>query len=68
MCLINMSVIAAGMRKKFPFEHSNFLFCPILKNTDKEFECTREISSEHVIQEIRKLEKLRMQARLSDKI
>lgn len=54
--------------KKFPFEHSNFLFCPVLKNTDKEFECTREISSEHVIREIRKLEKSRIQPRLSDKI
>lgn len=34
---------------RHPFEHSNFLFCPRHKDTPRQFECTRHISSGHVI-------------------
>lgn len=42
---------------KEEFDHTDFMWCPRHKNTDKEFECTKHISSGHVIQNINKLMK-----------
>lgn len=40
---------------KYVFDKSDWMWCPINKNTDKQFECTKKIASEMVIQEIKKL-------------
>ncbi|QCE35038.1 autotransporter strand-loop-strand O-heptosyltransferase [Acetobacteraceae bacterium] len=42
---------------RVPFEHSNYLFCPRHKETQRQFECTRIITSEYVIQTIDRLMK-----------
>lgn len=34
---------------RIDFDHFDFLWCPRHKNTDRHFECTRMISSQHVI-------------------
>jgi autotransporter strand-loop-strand O-heptosyltransferase len=37
------------------FEHENFFFCPRLKDTPRQFECTRLITADHVIQTIKRI-------------
>ncbi len=37
------------------FDHYDFLWCPRLKNTPRQFECTRLISSEQVIKTIKRI-------------
>ncbi|MFT9215306.1 MAG: autotransporter strand-loop-strand O-heptosyltransferase, partial [Acetobacter malorum] len=37
------------------FDHHNFLWCPRHENTPRQFECTRLITSVHVINELKKL-------------
>lgn len=37
------------------FDHHNFLWCPRHENTPRQFECTRLITSEHVINVLKKL-------------
>lgn len=34
---------------RYPFVHNDFLFCPRHAGTDRQFECTRSITSRHVI-------------------
>lgn len=37
------------------FQHNNFFYCPRHRDTPKQFECTRAISHQHVINTIRKI-------------
>jgi autotransporter strand-loop-strand O-heptosyltransferase len=37
------------------FDHHDFLFCPRHKGTDRQFECTKLITSEHVISTIKRI-------------
>lgn len=37
------------------FQHYDFTFCPKHKGTERQFECTRDISSDYVIQHVKKL-------------
>lgn len=37
------------------FDHHNFLWCPRHENTPRQFECTRLITGQHVINELKKL-------------
>ncbi|QCE33406.1 autotransporter strand-loop-strand O-heptosyltransferase [Acetobacteraceae bacterium] len=42
---------------RVPFEHTNYLFCPRQKDTPRQFECTRIITSEYVKETIDRLMK-----------
>lgn len=52
--IINKKV-CHGCWGKYEFDPGDWRFCPEHKGTDREFECTKEISSESVIFEIKKL-------------
>lgn len=40
---------------RYEFDHDDFLWCPVHKDDDRRFECTRLISPEYVIQTIKKI-------------
>lgn len=40
---------------RYQFDHSNFLYCPKHQNTPRQFECTKGISHQHVIETIKKI-------------
>jgi len=40
---------------RHPFVHDDFLFCPRHSKTDRQFECTQKITSEHVIENIKRV-------------
>ena len=40
---------------RIDFDHYDFLWCPRQKGTDRQFECTRLISAEQVINTIKKI-------------
>lgn len=42
----------------YDFDPGDWNWCPVMKGTDRQFECSKEISSESVISEIKKLLKL----------
>jgi len=55
--IINKEV-CHGCWGKYNFDPSDWRWCPVHKGTDREFECTKEISSKSVIYEIKLILKL----------
>lgn len=51
---------------RFDFDHYDFLWCPRHKGTDRQFECTRLIAGEQVINTIKRIPKFQERKRQSD--
>jgi len=47
--------VCNGCFNKYRLDAGDWNWCPILKNTNRQFECSKEITSKMVIQEIQKI-------------
>lgn len=45
--------VCSGCFNKFVFDHGDWNWCPVHKGTDRQFECTKEIKSETVIEQLK---------------
>lgn len=48
------------------FDHKDFLWCPRHKDTPRQFECTRLITAQHVINQIEKIPNVKQYAKLTN--